>query len=274
MEFKPSILYLTDFHYPARGRVYYEEDIYIMSFLKEEYQLLICHPQNSEKYETLTDLVMFRNTGSVVYYKQEFDRFVQRVQQNSIKTYNQMIGKGDTKGKQHLLDLTKLHYPVIPSAASLSELDLLPSTYKYLLKLKNGADSIGMKTVSYKELLKEDIRNYIIQPYIDFEYEVSFYFVDGQFLYALYTPDKTQRWELTEYIPTEEDLLFATQFIRWNSLSYGIQRVDACRLKNNRLLLVELEDLNPFLSLDRLSEEVKKKFISAFKHSIANVINT
>lgn len=54
---------------------------------------------------------------------------------------------------------------------------------------------------------------------------------------------------LDKYVATEEDIAFATEFIRWNNICSGIQRVDACRTKDGKLLLVELEDLNPYLSI-------------------------
>lgn len=46
----------------------------------------------------------------------------------------------------------------------------------------------------------------------------------------------------------EEDIAFATEFIRWNNIRSGIQRIDACRTKDGKLLLVELENLNPYPS--------------------------
>ncbi|WP_350293937.1 hypothetical protein [uncultured Croceitalea sp.] len=270
---KPSILYLTDFYYPAKGREYYKEDLYIISQLKNDFELIICHPIDSKNYEALVDLVMFRNTGSVMYYKTYFENFVARTNSNTITTYNEMIGKGDMLGKQHLLDLTALQYPVIPTVESFEDLRLLPSTKKYLLKLKNGADSIGMKSLSYKELISESIQDYVIQPFIDFVYEVSFYFIDHEFQYALYAPNKNKRWDLEEYTPTKDDLVFANKFILWNDINYGIQRVDACRLESGKLLLVELEDLNPFLSIEALQESKKQKFMAALKTSIKTVIN-
>ncbi|MDQ3277783.1 MAG: hypothetical protein M3Q06_05630, partial [Bacteroidota bacterium] len=77
-----------------------------------------------------------------------------------------------------------------------------------------------------------------------------------------YAPDKERRWDLKEYIPTADDLAFADRFMAWNNMARGIVRVDACRLENGQLLLVELEDLNPFLSLDALNEEKRDLFIS------------
>ncbi|SCV20674.1 Protein of unknown function [Bacillus cereus] len=50
---------------------------------------------------------------------------------------------------------------------------------------------------------------------------VSFYFIDKEFQYALYAPNKDKRWELKEYVPTEEDVAFAKRFIDWNNLDWG-----------------------------------------------------
>lgn len=273
MNTKPSILYLTDFYYPAKGRKYHEEDLFIISELRNDFEIIICHPKDSKNHEEHVDLVVIRNTGSIMYFKKYFEEFVDRVHQKSILTYNEMIGKGDMQGKQHLLELTNQKYPVIPTIDSIFDIKLLPLTDKYLLKLKDGADSIGMKSLTYQELINENIQDYIIQPFIDFVYEVSFYFIDHQFQYALFTPDKTKRWDLKEYTVTKQDLDFADKFILWNNINHGIQRVDACRLKSGELLLVELEDLNPFLSIETLGETKKQNFISTLKRSILKVIN-
>lgn len=269
-----SVLYLTDFYYPANGRNYYEEDIYVISKLKDDFEILICSPLHSKNYEQLTDVVIFRNTGAVIYYKECFDEFLKRASSNNVSVYNSLTGKGDMRGKQHLLDLSRENYPVIPTIDTLDDLNRLPSSNRYILKLKNGADSIGMENVTYEELQKQDLRNYIIQPFINFRYEVSFYFIDDTFQYALYAPDKNKRWELKEYTPTTEDLLFANTFIEWNSITHGIQRVDGCRLDSGDLLLVELEDLNPFLSLNAVSKEVKDNFVNNFKTSIIKLIQS
>src|SRR5690606_6478135 len=107
-------------------------------------------------------------------------------------------------------------------------------------------------------------RGKLIQPFVDFQYEVSFYYLNDKFQYALYTPNKEKRWDLTEYEPTVGDLEFAQKFLNWNNMERGITRVDACRLPDGSLLLVELEDLNPFLSLDLLSEEKRNNFLENF----------
>ena len=61
---------------------------------------------------------------------------------------------------------------------------------------------------------------------------------------------------------SKEDINFALKFINWNRCKFGIQRVDACRTQNGKLLLMELEDYNPFLSLGLLEHTVKERFIN------------
>ncbi|MBK3590300.1 hypothetical protein JHN49_44395, partial [Streptomyces sp. MBT57] len=111
----------------------------------------------------------------------------------------------------------------------------------------------------------------LVQPRIDFRYEVSFYFVDHDFQYALYAPDPERRWVLEPYAADAADLAFARRFVEWNSLAHGIQRVDACRTAEGELLLVELEDLNPYLSLDRVDAEVREAFVARLRRSLASL---
>jgi hypothetical protein len=107
----------------------------------------------------------------------------------------------------------------------------------------------------------------LVQPRIDFRYEVSFYYVDDAFQYALHAPDPGQRWTLEPYEPTDADLAFARRFIEWNTLDHGIQRVDACRTREGELLLVELEDLNPYLSLGLVGDQTRDSFVASMTRS-------
>lgn len=259
-----TILYLTDLYYPAQGRNYYEEDLYITSKLKDHFDLLIGYPRQVLSYQDVADLIVFRNTGPVMWYKEYFSRFAKEVNKRGITTFNSFDGKADMKGKQYLADLTAEGYPVIPTVESMENIERLGPANRYIVKLKDGADSIGMTMMSPEELSDAQPKDRLIQPFVDFRYEVSFYYLDNQFQYALYAPDKTKRWALQEYEATEADLLFAEKFIRWNNMDRGITRVDACRLPDGSLLLVELEDLNPFLSIDVLPEAKREQFIGNF----------
>jgi len=256
-----KILYLTDLYYPAKGRNYYEEDLYITQRLKDHFDLVLCHPQNSESFEDDVDLVVFRNTGPVTGFDDIYEEFVKRVKSKGIKTFNEFTGKADMCGKQYLLDLTRKGFPVIPTVDSMNDLKLLPECERYVIKPIDGADSIGLEFLTRDELLKRDLKNTLIQPAIDFEYEVSFYFIGDKLEYAMYAPDKDRRWELEKYDFTREDEDFARKFIEWNDISHGIQRVDACMTREGELLLVELEDLNPYLSILELDSKTRDEFI-------------
>lgn len=97
---------------------------------------------------------------------------------------------------------------------------------------------------------------------------MSFYFINDKFEYALYALDKAKRWELKAYPYTEDDIAFAKRFIEWNTVTRGIQRVDACRTEDGRLLLVELEDLNPYLSLLEVDDQTREQFMQDFISAI------
>ena len=269
---KRTVLYLTDLYFEAKGRSYFQEDLYLIARLRDEFEIIICHPCDSEKFEKLTDIVVFRNTGPVMNYETYFGSFVKRINTDGILSYNSMDGKADMKGKEYLLTLTQESYPTIPTVERIEDLAYLPLVEKYIVKPKNGADSIGMHVVDHTLLSTVDLTGSIVQPFIDFDYEVSFYFVDQDFQYSLYAPDKAQRWNLQLYQPNKIDLSFAIQFVKWNSLSHGIQRVDACRLQDGSLLLVELEDLNPYLSIDLLPNQLKENFVNNFRDSINRAI--
>ena len=269
-----KILYLTDLYYKAKGRNYYEEDLYITNRLKDYFDVVLCHPNNSESFEKDVDLIVFRNTGGTKGFKEVYDSFVNRVKTNNLKTFNEFTGKADMCGKQYLLDLTKEKYPVIPTVDTINDLDLLPDVDKYVIKPKDGADSIGLEFLTKEELIKRNIIDgtTLIQPAIDFQYEVSFYFINDKLEYALYAPDKSKRWELKKYNYTKEDIEFASKFIKWNNIKNGIQRIDACRTQEGELLLVEHEDLNPYLSILELDEETRDRFIEDMINVFNNII--
>lgn len=256
-----TILYLTDLYYVAKGRKYYEEDLYITSKLKEHFNILIGNPQQAISFLNSADLIVYRNIGCVMDFEEYFKEFLKAVKNRNISTFNSFDGKGDQQGKQYLLDLQKEGYSVIPTVVSVGEIEKLDNSSKYIVKLMNGADSVGMEILTKEELLEANPKGKLIQPFINFEYEVSFYFLNNKFQYALYAPNKEKRWDLTEYEATPGDLNFAEKFLQWNNMERGITRVDACRLPEGSLLLVELEDLNPFLSIELLSEEKRNNFL-------------
>ncbi|MFI8192580.1 hypothetical protein ACIF8T_28055 [Streptomyces sp. NPDC085946] len=271
---RPRILYVTDLAYPARGRRYGDEDVFLTARLREDFDLALCHPGDAAALLDGFDAVMVRNSGPVLAHRAAYDAFRARAAATGTPVYNQLSGRADMAGKQYLLDLTAAGYPVIPTVDRSGDLDRLPGAAEYVVKPKLGADSIGLRFVPAADLpgLAEApglaAGELLVQPRVDFAYEVSFYFVDDAFQYALYAPHPDRRWQLEPYAPTPDDLEFARRFIDWNTVEHGIQRVDACRAPDGGLLLVELEDLNPYLSLDALDEPGRDAFVAAVKASL------
>ncbi|MGW1725658.1 hypothetical protein ACWCQK_22315 [Streptomyces sp. NPDC002306] len=265
---RPRVLYVTDLAYPARGRRYGDEDVFLTSRLRADFDLALCHPRDAAALMDAFDAVVVRNSGPVLAYQEQYDAFRALALSSGTRVYNPLTGRADMAGKQYLLDLSAAGLPVIPTVGSPADLGLLPEADRYIVKPKLGADSIGLRTVSADLLAGLADGTVLVQPRVDFAYEVSFYFVDHDFQYALYAPDPERRWELRPYEPTHEDLEFARGFVTWNTLDHGIQRVDACRAPDGRLLLVELEDLNPYLSLDALDETRRDAFVAALTRSL------
>ena len=271
-----KILFVTDLYYKAKGRLYYEEDLFLTSELRKDFNLVICNPKDVNSFTDDFDLTIFRNAGPAANFKDEYESFRNNVKLKDLKTYNSFNGKGDMNGKDYLIELTKKNFDVIKTIDNINDFSKLPEVETYVTKPKDGADSIGMEFLSKEVLLRrvdKNDKNTLIQPLINFEYEVSFYFIDKEFQYALYAPDKNRRWELKEYKATKEDLDFANSFIEWNNINHGIQRVDACRDNNGKLLLVELEDLNPYLSLLDISPKLRDKFVKKLKLSLQKLLD-
>lgn len=272
---RPSVLFVTDLAYEARGRRYCDEDIFLTSRLREDFDTALCHPRDAAALLDGFDMAVIRNSGPVLHYQEAYDAFCARARELDARVYNPLTGRGDMAGKQYLVDLSRAGYPVIPTVDRVADLGLLPGADGYVIKPKLGADSVGLRFVRTPELSAELSREtdgtQLIQPRIDFRYEVSFYFVDHDFQYALHAPHPERRWVLEPYGASAADLEFARSFVEWNTLDHGIQRVDACRTADGELLLVELEDLNPYLSLDRVAEPVREAFVTRMKASLRDL---
>ncbi|MFJ3819348.1 hypothetical protein [Streptomyces sp. NPDC090056] len=268
MPVRPSILFVTDLAYQARGRRYCDEDILLTSRLRDAFDVALCHPRDAAALMDAFDAVVVRNSGPVLHYREEYDAFRERAAARGTRVYNPLHGRGDMAGKQYLLDLTAEGYPVIPTVDRPEDLHVLPRAERYAVKPRDGADSIGLTFVPRDRLDGLRYGDILVQPGVDFRYEVSFYYVDDAFQYALHAPDTDRRWVLEPYEPTDADLAFARRFIDWNTLDHGIQRVDACRTRDGGLLLVELEDLNPYLSLDRVPDRTRDGFVTAVTASL------
>lgn len=162
-----------------------------------------------------------------------------------VRYLNLFNGKGDQNGKKYLVDLYKNGYQVIPTFDSLESLGSEKSEI-YLAKPIYGGSSEGILTISKDGLKDVDIKAYVVQPKLDFDFEISFYYIDNQFQYALKTT--SSRWELEQYIPADSELKTAQRFADWNPI-IGIQRIDFLKMHDGSILLLELEDWCPYLSI-------------------------
>ncbi|MGW1162492.1 hypothetical protein ACWD5Q_05920 [Streptomyces sp. NPDC002513] len=268
MPARRRLLYVTDLGYQARGRRYCDEDIGLSSRLRADFDIALCHPLDAAALMDGFDAVVVRNSGPVLHYQEAYDAFRALAAAHGTRVYNPLTGRADMAGKRYLLDLTEAGFPVIPTVDRPEDLGRLPEAARYAVKPKAGADSIGLDFVPRPRLAELTWGDILVQPRIDFRYEVSFYYVDDAFQYALHAPDPERRWVLEPYDPTDADLAFARRFIDWNTLDHGIQRVDACRTRDGDLLLVELEDLNPYLSLGLVPGRIRDAFVTALTASL------
>ncbi|MFE4830477.1 hypothetical protein [Streptomyces sp. NPDC056672] len=266
-----ALLYVTDLGYEAKGRRYCDEDIRLSSRLRRDFAVALCHPLDAARLMGSFDAVVVRNSGPVLHYRKEYDAFRDRARAAGIRVYNPLTGRADMTGKGYLAELSAAGYPVIPTVDRAEDLGRLPAAGTYVVKPRLGADSIGMEFVARERLAELSLGGpdgVLVQPRIPFRYEVSFYFIDRDFQYALYAPDPERRWELEPYEAGAADLEFARRFIDWNGLAHGIQRVDACRAPDGELLLVELEDLNPYLSLELVDPDTREAFAARLTASL------
>jgi hypothetical protein len=260
---RPLILLLTNLYNDHE-----DEDIYLSQVLGERFNVVISSPFDCEPVEDKADLILIRNTWPNFDRKKEMDAVKARFVRKGLATYNPLTGRGDFRGKDYLIELYNAGYPVIPSVDKAEDLSKLPETDTFFAKPKYKCDNTDTFTATREQLSSVWLDDYIFQPYVDFAAEISFYFIDGEFIYSFITPRKVGMHELTEYVPTEEDLKFARSFVEWDNLPYGLIRIDACRTKEGKLLLVELEDFEPFLYLLWVSDGTRNRMIGGLLKAI------
>lgn len=268
---RPSLLLVTDLRYPAEGRRYGDEDVWLSGELREHFDVALCSPLDAAALLPPFDLVLVRNSGPVIHHREAHEAFRAEVARRGTRLVNPLTGRGDMQGKGYLAELWAAGEPVIPTIDRPQDLGLLPDADRWVVKPVLGADSIGLQVLDSLEGVELD--GALVQPRVDIVHEISFVFVGRRFLYAIYAPYRARRWDLVPYAPTDEELAFAQRFVDWNALDVGVQRVDACRTRDGELLLVELEDLNPYLSLDLIGPATRSAFTGALIASLREALD-
>ena len=263
---KPRILFLTNQQNDAP-----EEDALLIDYLAPDYDLTISHPVDCIPLLHNSKGIIIRNIWPTHEYQDDWDDVKTYIRDSEIPSYNPLVFKGDTEGKDYLVVLYEKGYPVIPSIDNVSDLEKLPASGSYWIKPKKSCDGIGAERLGRQELLDRRPRGFIIQPFIEFEYEPCFFFVDNRFQHCLAEKHRLLDDRTFRYDPSAEDLSFASQFVRWTGLPYGVQRIDAVRMKDGRLLLTEIENLCPYLYLDALDDDEKISFVELMRRSMLGV---
>ena len=249
------------------------EDIWIArAFQADGHNVAVVDRNYDEKLENIFDVFLRRNTWdshATIETVGEENSFEERVIQKNLPRIN-FDGKYDRNGKEYLVNLFKMGYPVIPSIDNLNDIKLLNQTDRYVIKIKNSYDGIGQQIVNINELKYKFHDGCIIQPFMEFKSEIQFYYIKDKLEYVLeFTPCKIPIYpEPTEYEYSPIELAIANSFAKLNGEYFGIQRIDFIKLNNGDLLLTEIEDTSPYLDLDCLSEKKKFEFIQDYKDMV------
>lgn len=251
------------------------EDMYIAtSFRQDGHIVKVSWIDYDCKLDESFDVIIRRNTwihkkSQEQYYKQTNDALVKRLEQKNIKTVN--LEGLDGKGKDYLCELFKNKKRVIPTIDNLNELDKLPISEEYVLKDNDSFGSgLGQRMVKAHELKAKFEEGDLIQPRLKFKSEIQCYFVEDKLMYVYeYTPSKWPKYPTPKLITLNKyDEALACEFAKESGLNVGFQRIDFLKLENDELILLEIEDNSPHMSIEELPIELRQKIIDEYKNSI------
>lgn len=249
-----------------------KEDEFLAKFLSKYFPVQVSHPKNAIRHAKNADLVLVRNIWSSNGKSLDYINTLRRLSKQRKIIYNPLSAKADMYGKKYLSSLFSQGYPVIPTILSKKQLSRLKKSTNYFIKPLFGGSSYGCKQVILADIRRMNLKSHLIQSVIGIDYEISFYFIDNKLLYALKTIDN-DRWNLKEAAITKQDSAFARKFVKWNNLQYGLQRIDACKTKEGSMLLMEIEDYCPYLSLLDIKPNLRNKLLNALVLSLKKQLN-
>ncbi len=248
------------------------EDSFLASLLKDDFIVeLYDVSQNIPSDCTNFDIFLFRNAWPERIYDRKIKRLINIAIKNNIIIYNSLQQRSKSFSlKSYLYYLNDNFNNVIPTYKTLAE---FPENKAVLIKPQNGGSSYGVKIFANKNKIRRKLNNYIIQEYIPFAKEQSYFFIDKKFCYALETiaPGMDNRWELKEFTPNRKMLQIAKSFMKWNNMPYGIDRIDFGVTSEGLMLLMEIESDRSYLSLEELSKNTLEMFIKELKQSLKTV---
>lgn len=267
-----KIIFLTDLEN------WEKEDLLTIDFLRKYYIVDIWYIDIDYNELFNYDLIILRNTWpnndkNLLNYNKQKKKILDFIEENNLKIYNELKSDFDRKGKIYLVDLYKKWYDVVPSFFDLSSLD--NNINEFILKPINWFSSYWQRFLNKQDIKSLSLNNYIIQPKLNFQYELSFYFINNKFLYSLiFFPSKIPEWPIPiVYKPTDTELNKAKEFVNLNKMKKWISRIDFLKFKNWNIKLLEIEDDSPYFSITEIPKELQLLFLKEFKIAINNFIN-
>lgn len=266
-----KILIVTDIDNPGL-----KEDSFIArSFIRDGHHVTLARQDYDEKMDELFDVIAIRNIwhfDSINYEKHKNDmiNLRKRLKNKNIPTIN-LYGTFDDSGKVYLEKLYNDGYPVIPTTTTLSELNNYSNDDVLLLKPINGYEGYGIVEKHKNEII--ETKGFVIQPKINFEKEVEFYFINKEFQFVLeFVPSKKPVYPIPQlYDYSQEELKIAQNFANLCDKKFiGVQRIDFLKTVDGKLLLLEIGDSSPYLNLNSLDEDTRNKFLENYKNMVYN----
>ena len=264
---KPSLLFLTN-----AKNLRPEEDVFLADFLSHDFDVTIAHPRDAETFEDTADIILSRNIWPAENELPMHAAFAQRVVRKGLTMCNPLTGRGDQQGKRYLTELFAAGWPVIPSVLRLDDIVRLGETDSFIIKPLRGGSAVGVRKLPRWRLRWTNLADQLVQQFVQIERELSFYFLDGALQYVLASGGPQQRWNLTQVDAPAHVREIAERFAAWNTLAFGIQRIDIAELADGHFLLMEIEDLCPKLSFAVLDEKTRAEFLGKFVASLQRVI--
>lgn len=262
-----------------------EEDKFLAECLRKYFDVSMADPNNAirELESGGYSICLLRNAWPGREFEKaiiELGKFAKT--RPDIVFYNPPGDYDFMDNKKYLDELTKKGQRVIPTTQNIENMnDVLGDRDSYVIKPVNGCSSHGVELVDRAKIKSVNTDDYVIQPLIDLEREMSFFFLDNEFQYAVRSEvtDKEageklgvhigNRWKLEEFQPTRNQVEWAYGFIKRTNIPHGIVRIDAASLRNGDLKLMEIERDTPLLSLvdkngdrDVLSHETREGFLA------------
>lgn len=271
-----SLLLLTDLSNAQQG-----EDEYLAEELSSVFEVKIVCNDNVLDSLSEGDRLIIRNNwpafGEEEAFWAKLHTVYQGLKELGVRCYNSLLAKGDMQGKVYLNALMNEGFPVIPTVYEMDQLERLGECSRFVRKPCFGGDSWGLEILDAAEIKQKDFSGFVVQPFIEIAQEVHYVFIDNKFVYAFGAKSRREEPmpnDIQLYAPSEEEVEFARQFVLWNNLQHGLQRVDVVTTVEGQKSLNELEDHCPYLWLLKMPSDIQALLVESLVQSLNSWIDS